>query len=224
MSRQRPPVVMVMAILNFVFGGLFLLYGLCCEGFNLVVLGFLQNTSQPATINTFKGSQPNPLGAMGQISDFIPGLLPVKITTTLLGLFLAAILIIGGIGLLAVDRRGRRACIGYGILQVFLSLFCLWYKLFVENPGMARWQAAFSAQIGMGPARSTNTALSGAFATAGFILSIAYAIALLIVMFLPNVEAAFEGGGERAAPEPEDYHDPIPPVLPGDDRIRPQNY
>src|SRR5262249_7317363 len=89
----------------------------------------------------------------------------------------------------------------------------LFYNIFYVQPGMEKWQQAYFAKMGLGtppPSSPMQNMFGSGF---GLIFSIAYPSALLIVMLLPMVGAAF--AGKRTLPEPQDYDDRRPPPPPG---------
>ncbi len=105
MHRNRPTVVLVMAIITIVFGGLGSLCGVCGLGFNSLYL-----TSSKGGTSPFAG--------VADIGDFIesrlPGYKAIEIGNAGLVLFFGIVLIAAGIGLLNMQswRGGLASCMG----------------------------------------------------------------------------------------------------------------
>jgi hypothetical protein len=204
MQRERPTAVLVMAILNFVVGGFNLLALLCGGGALALVLGFA------SSLPPGPGGQPNPLQEMGKVFKDIPGYIPVLIGQTILGFVLAIVLIVAGFGMLKMAPWSRTLCNIYAGVTLIVTLGATVYTLTVVNPAMARWQEDFQKKFpGAGAGGQQDPVTQAATAVCGAIFAIAYAVALLIVMNLPNVSAAF--AGVRTQPDldsdrvPDDY-------------------
>jgi len=207
--RQRPVAVLVMAILNFVFGGL----GLLC--LTCGAIGFLAAASLLKSIPAPSGGGPNPAAEITGMFDSIPGYIPYMITTTILGVVMAIVLIVAGVGLLNMRPWARWTCVVYSTYTILASLFTLFYTVTVVNPAIRKWQIDFMRrQGGFGPPPSSGVGDSVS-ALAGALFSMAYAIALLVVMFLPHVSAAFAGKEYPPSdfyPPPDDYPPGRPPA------------
>src|SRR5262245_39791694 len=106
MQRERPPIILVMAILNFVFGtvcgGLYL-----CGLGSLAFMNALSNVSMPPGP---KGT-PNPLVEISTMYDYIPGFYAVTITYSVVGMILQLALIFAGVGLLYMKPWARWTCV-----------------------------------------------------------------------------------------------------------------
>ncbi|HMC66536.1 MAG TPA: hypothetical protein VKI65_16495 [Gemmataceae bacterium] len=207
MNRQRPTVVLVMAILNFVFGGLGFFWVICAGLGLLVVVSLAKNAPPPP------GGGRNPLADLSEMFNSIPGFIPYTIIASILGLIVDIVLIVAGIGLLKMKPWARWTCVAYGFYGIVASLGGLVYTLTVVNPAMAQWQQKQAAGAG------GNTGFNNAVSHVSAMLGMAYAVALLIVMFLPNVSAAFAG---RVSAPPDSLEDGWGQVDTGgaDDRFR----
>jgi hypothetical protein len=183
-----------MAILNFILGGL----GLCCmlclvAGIGVLAAG-VQNAPPP---------QPGQLDLREFVEAFksVPGFVPYLIVSLLLSLVALMLLIVSGFGLLNMQPWARGICIGYGVYAVLSSLVGLVYNLTVVAPALREYfqqhPPAGGASPGMNPVGDVVSALIG----------MAYGVALLIVMFLPHVSAAFAGQWTRPVRGEEDYYD-----------------
>jgi hypothetical protein len=208
MRRERPTAVLVMAILNLIFGSMGFFCYLCAGGSLLFMF-------------TVKIPNPPGMGTGGMYDGLlenlksIPGYWPITITTLSLNLALAIALVIAGIGLLRMKPWARWTCVVYSIVDIVLSIFSGIYTFRYVNPVMLEWQQEFSHK--MHAANPAAPDMSGMYnlgsqniqAAAGVVLGIAYAIALLIVMFLPSVSAAFAGRYHRPVTVEEDYYDDV---------------
>lgn len=213
MNRERPTAVLVMAILNFVMGGLGLLVFLCCGLgtllFTSLMLDFVSKAAPPPT----QGG-PNPAD-LTKVFDQIPGYYAVMGTHSVLCAGLCVVVIVGGMGLLQMQNWGRYSSVAASVLFIILSLINLIYTVAIVQPGVERWQRDFAAKMGAGPmpVSSASSTMNIVMAIFGFLLYIAYPVALIVVMFLPHVSAAFAGTAPPGGAP--DYDDRMPPPGPG---------
>jgi hypothetical protein len=190
--QKRPTAVTVIAVLNFVIGGLGLL-GLLCGGLGMLLLGSLVS-NMPAPPQ----GQPNPLKEMMAFYESVPGYIPFMIVSAVLGGIMAVVLIVAGIGLLRMRGWARMACFVYAVYAILSSLGGAAYNFAVVLPATEKWMAEFQKKIQpkgaaapAGPGASINTISGAAGTIAGTIYGIAYALVLLIVLNLRDVRAAF---------------------------------
>lgn len=215
MRRHRPTVVLVMAILNMVFGSLGLACYLCFGVGLAALLGLM--SSMPAKD---KAALTDMVSSM---DDALPSYKYVMIGTLVLSLLMTSWLIVCGIGLLGMKPWARWGSVFYAIATIVITIGGFIYNQAYANPALARWtekmQQEMARKQGMAtpaPVR-TNPVMSGAQGGVGMVFSMAYSIALLIVMFLPHVSAAFAGEMPRSERHVDYYDEPREP----DDRIRP---
>src|SRR5262245_19730238 len=109
-APQRPMPVTVIAVLNFIFGGLGLLSALCGGLALLFVVLMFQNMPAPP------GGGPNPGKELGNVFTSIPGFVPFTIISTILNSVLAIVLIVAGIGLLRMRNWGRITSMVYAVI------------------------------------------------------------------------------------------------------------
>jgi hypothetical protein len=180
-NRNRPTAVTVLAILNFAVGGLLLL-GLICGGLSILVgISFFDIDLAPSAGRS------------------IPGYIPYTLVTTNLGLIMAGLLFVAGLGLLRMQLWARRVCIVFGAYSIIRAIVGFWYATTVVNPALERaFKEAqerhdfFTHAYGSsGPAPSRDTGLVGD--SIGWMLGLAYGVVLMVVLFLPHVSAAFAG-------------------------------
>jgi hypothetical protein len=207
MVRQRPAAVLVMAILNLVFGGLHLLVYVCA-GCTMGVMYQFANMAPPAA----PPGQPNVnsiYGSMFQELGKLPGYWAFMIASNVLGILLATLLIVAGIGLLKMRPWSRTLCVVYVFGMFLFQIANVYYGMVYVNPAMARWQENLMRQQpqAVPPGFAPNATFSnlGTIVGAGFFM--AYSVALMVVLFLPSVSAAFAGKTAPPAEEPEDYYD-----------------
>jgi hypothetical protein len=199
-TQERPTAVLVIAILHFVFGGLGLLGGLggcasiLCMG---AIFGAMPQPKQGV----------NPMTEITRLYDSIPGFYPVMIGQSVVGAILGTVLIAAGIGLLKLRPWARTASIGYAIAEIVVTLAATVYTLSVVNPAVEKWMVEFNEKMSqqMGPGAGgpppTMPMMSGGSNTAITILSalvsVAYAVVVLVVMNLTPVREAFAGARGR---------------------------
>jgi hypothetical protein len=189
--RYRPTAVTVIAILNFIIGGLTIV-GLVCSGMLLLFAASVLKSVPPPP-----GGGPNPMTEMTDLFQSIPGYIPYMIVSAILGVIMAVVLIVAGVGLLKMRLWARRACVVYSVYSILGAIGGFIYTTTVVNPAMERWQANLMARSGLrGPPPSS--AGGDVSAVIGSVVGMAYGITLLVVLFLPHVSAAFAG---KALPE-----------------------
>lgn len=209
MEKERPVAVTVIAILHFVLGGLGLLCQLCAGiGLGGILVMAAGSGNDPASF--FMKEYINSLNRNA------PGYLPISGGLACLGFVIAIVLIASGIGLLQMQKWARFASIGYAIVAILVGFVNLGYTIAVVNPAVTKAQEdavrataqKFGGKQGM-PGASPNIGgqIGGTIgALIGSVISMIYPIAVLIVMFLPNVSQAFREGGVRRRRD-EDYGD-----------------
>jgi hypothetical protein len=221
MRRERPTVVVVFAILNMVLGGLGMLCYLCGG----LALAFAMSIPMPGP-----GGAPGP-NILEEMFDFmekeLPGYTAYTIATTVIGLLLSIVLIVSGIGLLGMRRWARWLCIFFSVAVVIIAIGGLVFTIGYVQPAMERWQhhvqeaAGRNARGGMAPGSFSTSPMVNSFSSIlGALIEIAYAVGLLVVMFLPTVSAAFAGRPIRRQAD-EAYDDDEDDQDDYDDRRRP---
>ena len=188
MKPERPIVVLVLAILNIIFGSLGTL-AMCCVGAMTVFLGVVFSNA-PA------GAKPPP---------FPPDVLVYFAIVVVSHLVMSLLLLASGIGLLNMRAWARRASIAYGIVTIAMSIINMPVSIVFVAPQMEKWQKAVQEEAqkqqrqGQGIRYQSNQSplANAASSIGGAIIGMAYAIALLVVKFLPQVRDAFEGRRAR---------------------------
>jgi hypothetical protein len=197
-APQRPMPVTVIAVLNFIFGGLGVLYTLCGGLAFLGMILMFQNLPAPP------GGGPNPGKEFGNLFTSIPGFVPFTIGRTILDSVLAIVLIVAGFGLLRMRNWGRIASMVYAVITILTTVGATAYSLAIVNPAMEKGMAEFQAkmqkmqaQARPGAPAPPPPAFGGGGVTnvistvVGAVFGVAYSIAILAVLNLPDVRKAF---------------------------------
>jgi len=219
--NRRPTSVVVLGILNIIFGSLGLVC-VVCAGFGLLVGSSLTNLGPPGAQN-----QPNALDQQKFLADHVTGYVPIEATRAVIGLVLAALLLASGIGLLKMRSWARLAGLVYGGVEVILLIAGLLYSIFVLNPAFADY---YAEQAKKNPTPMPFTFSVGVFhagAILGFLFGILLPVTNLIILLRPNVRAAFtrasspESEDDRYEDEDDDRPDLLDRRSDPDERIRP---
>jgi hypothetical protein len=205
MTRQRPASILVIAILQFVFGGLGLLCGLytaaqLAVGNQLFTFG--ANTPQAQQQEQFQEQLEK------SMLEKDPYVKQVQYGTTGVELFLSLMMIASGIGLLKMQSWGRLLCLVYSVLSISLKVFTAVYTLLFTVPAIKEFAQSLAAK---GPQEAMMAKFIQFSAYAGVAwpsVTVVYPLVVLVIMLLPPTRAAFRG--ERVArpeEEPPDYRD-----------------
>jgi hypothetical protein len=185
--KRRPVVILVMAIINMVMGGLILICGMCA--------------GSDAAILTAAGGAPGPGGAPASdmktfLDNETPGWEAVLIGYAFVQLVLAVVLVAAGIGLLKMQSWARWLSVFYSAIALVLALAFTVFVAGFMGPARVKYQerqmnlaaqpasAQAGFQFGKTLGQSMNVICYGA-------IPIIHAIILAIVMLLPAVGEAF---------------------------------
>jgi hypothetical protein len=170
---------------------------------------------------------PNPFAEMQSMFDAVPGFIPYTIVGSIMGGLMAVVLIVAGVGLLRLRPWAWWACIVYSVYTILATIVNTVYTMAVVNPAMQQWAAEHTQPQGAPQMPMMwGGGMSNAITVFGGLFAVAYPIALLIVMFLPQVRAAFgRGVGQPRYPEEvAEEEDDLGPMRPRpsrqDDRYR----
>jgi hypothetical protein len=194
MQRERPTAVLVIAIFNFILGGLGLI-GSVCGGGGIALLAALGSQAGPAG----PPGQPNPFAEMAGMYNSIPGFIPYTLVTTLLGSVFCILLLVAGIGLLGMKPWARWICIIYAIYTILGTGVGLIYTATVVTPAVEAWQKDFAKR--MGGAAQPTPGFNEVTMVCSAVLGVAYGVVLLIVLNLPHVRAAFSAAPRADEPD-----------------------
>jgi hypothetical protein len=187
MKTYRPAAVLVMAILNLVFGILGLV-GTCFGVGGMVILYLIFKNMPPPP-----PGQPNPLDAVLKMFDQIPGYVPFAIGSLIVGAVFSILLTACGFGLLKVRPWARIGSLVYAVFGILQAIGGTIYTIAVVNPALANLFQQQQAQGGPPNPMVSDPTINNISAIAGFLIGLAYPIAILIVLNLTHVRRAFAG-------------------------------
>jgi hypothetical protein len=189
---SRPVPVIVIAVLHLVFGGLGLMIDLC--GAAMIVAGnpfaSLQPRGAPST-----ELQRRIQNMEQEVAAAIPGYRLSQVANLTVDFALDGMLIAAGIGLLKMMTWARLLSIVYACTSIVHKLISVVLSYVVVLPLMENWLRSLPAQT---PQEQVfiNTMSASMWLSGIMVLAYAiYPVAVLIVMFLPAVSAAFRPGG-----------------------------
>lgn len=184
MSRpERPTAVTVFGVLGILFGAL----GVLCSPLSLFsAFGLSESLMQMGGAVPGVMEQQMAIYAQPSVKVFL-------VAQSIIGLALSSALLIGGIGLLRLDKWGWTLSVAYGIGGlIWAPLAAILSYLLITVPMMQQMDMPASALGG------------GAFgALCGSAISFIYPILLLVFMFQPSIKAAFDSqSGSYTTPPP----------------------
>jgi len=225
---NRPTSVLVIAILQFVFGGLGVVTDLC---------GGLQQVG--GSPGMFPGGGRGGQAQMQQdmtrqleaaLEKRLPGYKAFAIGILLLDLTLCGLMIGGGVGLVKMQPWGRTLTIVYALFSLVMKIVNVAFAALVTAPVTKEVMAGMAAQMG-----GREGALFGQIMDVTMGIAVwapvclcIYPIVVLVIMLQPHVAAAFAEAktgpslGWAGGTQPPDYQNPYRPggdVSP-DDRFR----
>lgn len=140
--------------------------------------------------------------ALSGMYDDIPGFWWVTTTSMLLTVINGTLLIVCGLGLLKMRPWARTLAIVYAVLATIATIGGVYYAVTYANPGMVKFQqkmAEFQAENARKanqpppPSFQPSVAQSNAISIGTSVFQLAYPIILLVILYLPHVNAAFAG-------------------------------
>jgi hypothetical protein len=184
--KRRSPFVLVMAIVNLVFGGLVFLCGICTTAVNAgLVAFFAQQGAANLQFNEYKT----------YMDKEAPGWMVIETSFGIFLLILAVMLVVAGIGLLNVRNWARWMCVAYAVGMIFLQLVNVTYELGVAIPAVNRFEARQLHGQGVGAVTSSPSSNQHLMMASRMIVvalvAIAHAIANCIIVFLPTFGESF---------------------------------
>jgi hypothetical protein len=195
MKQKRPGIVLTIAILHLVGGGLGLVLVLCSG------IGLAMQSSMKSTMAAGNPQDPG-VRVQAQLQQKIPSMQKAEVGAVIVNLVLSVMLIAAGIGLLAMHNWARILSIVYASLSILHKLGFLVFQLAVVYPVLS---AFVDAEIQkMPPAQASGFAVGAKGAYFGVLAVqtalIVYLIIVLAIMLMPSVKRAF-------ANRPRRYHD-----------------
>jgi hypothetical protein len=189
-KQPRPALVMVVAILQLVIGGLLVICGL----FGLVTT--LTGTSS-TTVTITSGGQTRTYDMREEMIREAPSYKAFTVSSAVVDLLLHFAMIAGGIGLLMMQAWGWWASVAWAGVQIAYQLVTAGYLWFVAMPAANRVAQTLPRDIFTSTAVNTNTFthLVWAIFATGFTV---YPVLILILLVLPAARSAFS---------PRDHYD-----------------
>jgi hypothetical protein len=193
MHKQRPTSVLVIAILNIIFGSLGLLGGLC--GLGQEAMGSSLRPGNPAAADPQK-----------LLEKEMPGYKIYMLASHCVGLIAGSVLLASGIGLLQMHVWARNLAMGYAVYLLIAAVVNVAIAFVWVMPAMQRFETEFNRALG-----GRSALPSGSFGAIMILstmavaaLQVGYAAAILFFLTRPHVRLAFAGGAPASSPE-EDY-------------------
>jgi hypothetical protein len=226
MRQTRPTIVLVIAILHFVGGGLGAtgaVCGLAAQGITggkmFTGFGGQQGGQQATQVEVQKKLEQ-------AMDEKMPGYKQVELWGMVSSLILSTLMIVSGIGLLQMRPWGRIVSIVYAVFSILNHIFTLIYTFAFTIPAM---NAIFQDMAAKDPQAKAVTSIMEFAVIAGTIVAALFAlypVFVLIVMLTPSVANAFRQKLDLTQ-SPEDIEEE--PDLPWgrrhraepDDRIQP---
>jgi hypothetical protein len=211
---KRPMAVTIMAIVNFVIGGLGLVGVIAGVATNFGALG----TAPAAAVKPGTANPADPFATANELTSYIiqhvPNYKSFLIAGIIVGLLRAVLLIGSGIGLLGMKPYGRMLAFVYIVIALIGTTADAAFSFTQVIPATEQWEKERNEAIkasGRTPPPSMTAITSTVGGGMGVACGLAYPIILLVIMLLPSVRDAFAG---RAAPsaEPEDELDADRPL------------
>jgi hypothetical protein len=203
---MRPASVTVIAILNLVFGGLWLLCGLANLG--MQASGMQNMFMNMGNVNANPSNDPQVAKQIAKQQEIQKQAMefsrkinssPTQYATQLQNIVLSILLIVSGIGLLNMASWGRILSFVYAALSILSNLALVVMMLMVNVPLAQEFADKVSGQ---GPEVQLVATLVKAGVYVGIIVPIAsmiYPAIVLILLVRPSVAAAFRGETSAAA-------------------------
>jgi hypothetical protein len=227
MRKNRPAAVLVIAILHLVGGGLGVAGGLC--GLAFVGAGGNQMFSglggAPSS-QQGKGPESVQPRMMKHMEESLPHYQAVQYGNLGVDLLISVLMIVAGIGLIAMKSWGRLLSLVYAVLSILFHVWQLVYAYAYTIPTMNAFfddEAARDKQVAaFASSMKTIMAVSPVM---GAIVAI-YPIIVIIIMLLPSVAAAFRQQQLTFDQPPDEYDQEgfrIDLRRQADDRIQPED-
>jgi hypothetical protein len=210
MQRRRPTAVLVIAILHLVFGGLGLV---CTLGGGLMDLAGTQQAlakAGDAQQRQQAAQQQRRKEVTEQVhAERIPLYRAYTVTNRVLSTLFCIVLVAAGLGLLHMQSWARWLSVGYAVLSILANLGVFVYTIAFFIPA---GHEVFQRLPPQSDQEQLAYNIANVAAPAGPCVMMLYPAAVLIVMLLPSVGAAFRPPRRRRRKvyedELEDYDEP----------------
>jgi hypothetical protein len=210
MIPKRPPVILVTAIINLIFGGYWLLCALCSgvsTALSSSITSMFAGAGNAAQVNLTMGL------------DKVPGYFADQYVNAGVGLVMSTLLIFSGVGLLQMRRWGRTVGLTAAVLTIVSKLAILLFEVLYLNAAMsAVVREAIREELEKTKSAATqnpffelmgSTAYYNSISALGALFFTIWPVVLLILLSRRSLIAAL--AGQPAEPvEQVDYRDPEP--------------
>jgi hypothetical protein len=194
-KRERPAVVVVLAVSGVLVGGLGLFGAAAAEA---ACVGFAGSTAASLVV-------PLKPAAAEHLRGFVPGFRAFEALLPLTALLLAALVLATGLGLLTGRRLARRAALLAAGAVLTVGVAAAFYEVVMVVPGIDNWHASASprrfGQVEPPPAPDPEIYWVALLLLVGGLIFVLHAVATLVVLTSPAVAEAFgrEPGGRADA-------------------------
>jgi len=196
--RRRPTAVVVIAILNLLFGCLGLLFAATFVLFTMTEMGEVLVQINQTNPGRIKGM------SAPEIQDALAQKVPHYATFTNIGAtwdaLVSVALVLSGWGLLKMRSWGRTLAILYGFAQIVAKIVSTAYAFLFVQPALAELMQRALDEAPLGFQRAVvewTLGFMSAASIAAAVVAPMYPVLVLVAMFLPSVRKAF-----RPEPKP----------------------
>ena len=198
LKPRRPTALVVVAILNLIFGGFWLL----CGGAGLA----LNESGAAEWLAKFQKNQPGQIKGLSygeimvQVAERVPSFVVVQRIAAIAGLLTSLLLVLSGIGLLRLRAWGRYLGFAYVAVQLPVHIANAVYSMLYVTPVMAKIMDEALAKMPGGFMRQMmefSLGLSSSAGVVGIAMTLVYPLLVLMLLLLPSVSQAFK---KQAAP------------------------
>ena len=207
MAPERPASVLVIGILNIIFGA----WGLIAyimTGVSIAMMVAMNNTP-PSVFNPTAGM-------LDYLEKEVPGFMAILIGSSIGATVLMILLVLSGVGLVRMRGWGRGLAIGVAAFHVLWQIAGAAVAILVTNPAMAKWSKhsleemqkqnpTLAPQLSMQMELQSNSGLNNISPIVLALVTVCYATVILVVLLRPRVARAF---AEFAAFRREHGRDP----------------
>jgi len=209
MRKMRPTIVLVVAILHFVGGGLGVTGGLCGLAFQGMTGGRMFTGFNPPSGSKQGMSQDEMQKQMENImAEKMPWYREYQLGSGIVNVLISSLMIVSGIGLLMMRSWGRYTSIAYAVLSLLNHVFTIVYSLTYVVPAT---QAMFDEMARQEPQIAPMVSTMKMFTTLGALIPILlalYPLFVLIVMLVPSVAASFRSDAASDQELRDDFDEP----------------
>jgi hypothetical protein len=204
MPHKRPLAVVVIAVLQLVFGVPAL------GDYALSLAGLDKAVASLGPVNPPGRQRLTLLDVEKHLEDHVPSYAAAQRALNGGEIVVTLLMIGSGIGLLMFRPWGRSVAIGYAILSILATVSYLAWYLVAVSPAVLAFGREIAATGGP-DAEATGAGIPLLYIGGPVVMSltVVYPLIVLLVLLRPSVRAAFRG--ETLPEEPEDYRDADPP-------------